>query len=130
MHTGDGAYMDADGFIFVVDRMKDMIISGAENIFSAEVENAIASHAGVASCAVIGIPHAVWGETVHAVIVAKPGAAPAADDIIAHCKARIAGYKCPRSIAFVDQLPLSGAGKILKNKLREPFWSGQQRGVG
>jgi acyl-CoA synthetase (AMP-forming)/AMP-acid ligase II len=130
MHTGDGAYMDAEGFIFVVDRMKDMIISGAENIFSAEVENAIAGHSGVASCAVIGIPHEVWGETVHAVIVARPGATLVADDIIAHCKARIAGYKCPRSIAFVDQLPLSGAGKILKNKLREPFWSGRQRGVG
>jgi acyl-CoA synthetase (AMP-forming)/AMP-acid ligase II len=130
MHTGDGAYMDAEGFIFVVDRMKDMIISGAENIFSAEVENAIAGHAAVAACAVIGIPHAVWGETVHAVIVAKPGATPTPDEIIAHCKALIAGYKCPRSIAFADQLPLSGAGKILKNKLREPFWSGQQRGVG
>jgi acyl-CoA synthetase (AMP-forming)/AMP-acid ligase II len=130
MHTGDGAYMDAEGFIFVVDRMKDMIISGAENIFSAEVENAIAGHSGVASCAVIGIPHEVWGETVHAVIVARPGATLVADDIIAHCKTRIAGYKCPRSIAFVDQLPLSGAGKILKNKLREPFWSGRQRGVG
>jgi acyl-CoA synthetase (AMP-forming)/AMP-acid ligase II len=130
MHTGDGAYMDADGYIFVVDRMKDMIISGAENIYSAEVENAIAAHAGVAACAVIGIPHDVWGETVHAVIVVRPGAAPAAEDIIAHCKRLIAGYKCPRSIAFVEQLPLSGAGKILKNKLREPFWSGQQRGVG
>ncbi len=130
MHTGDGAYMDADGYIFVVDRMKDMIISGGENIFSAEVENAIAAHSGVAACAVIGIPHAVWGESVHAVIVAKPGATLAADDVIAHCKARIAGYKCPRSIAFVDQLPLSGAGKILKNKLRDPFWSDQKRGVG
>jgi acyl-CoA synthetase (AMP-forming)/AMP-acid ligase II len=130
MHTGDGAYMDQDGFIFVVDRMKDMIISGAENIFSAEVENAIAAHAGVAACAVIGIPHPVWGETVHAVIVARAGASPDADQIIAHCKARIAGYKCPRSIDFVDALPLSGAGKVLKNKLREPFWSGQQRSVG
>jgi acyl-CoA synthetase (AMP-forming)/AMP-acid ligase II len=130
MHTGDGAYMDEDGFIFVVDRMKDMIISGGENIFSAEVENAIAGHAGVAACAVIGIPHEMWGETVHAVIVARPGATPAADDIIVHCKGLIAGYKCPRSIAFVDQLPLSGAGKILKNKLREPFWSARQRAVG
>ena len=130
MHTGDGAYMDADGYIFVVDRMKDMIISGGENIFSAEVENAIAAHAGVAACAVIGIPSAAWGESVHAVIVAKPGAAPAPEEIIAHCKARIAGYKCPRSVVFVDQLPLSGAGKILKNKLREPFWRDQQRSVG
>ncbi len=128
MHTGDGAYMDEEGFIFVVDRMKDMIISGGENIFSAEVENAIARHAAVVACAVIGIPDPVWGESVHAVIVARPGATP--DDIVAHCKTLIAGYKCPRSIAFVEQLPLSGAGKVLKNQLREPFWSGQQRGVG
>ena len=130
MHTGDGAYMDDEGFIFIVDRMKDMIISGGENIFSAEVENAIAGHPSVAACAVIGIPDPKWGESVHAVIVAKPGTTPAPDDIIAHCKALIAAYKCPRSIAFVDQLPLSGAGKILKTRLREPFWSGQQRGVG
>ena len=130
MHTGDGAYMDDDGFIFIVDRMKDMIISGGENVFSAEVENAIARHPGIAACAVIGIPDPVWGEAVHAVVVARPGAAPQADQIIAHCKQLIAGYKCPRSIAFVEQLPLSGAGKVLKNKLREPFWSGQQRGVG
>jgi len=130
MHTGDGAYMDADGYIFIVDRMKDMIISGGENIFSAEVENAIASHPAVAACAVIGIPNPAWGESVHAVIVPKPGCTPDADDIIAHCKALIAGYKCPRSIAFAGQLPLSGAGKVLKNQLREPFWSGRQRGVG
>ncbi|MBI3285149.1 MAG: long-chain-fatty-acid--CoA ligase [Burkholderiales bacterium] len=130
MHTGDGAYMDDDGFIFVVDRLKDMIISGGENIYSAEVENAIARHAAVAACAVIGIPDAAWGETVHAVIVSKPGAVSTADDIIGHCKSLIAGYKCPRSIAFVDQLPLSGAGKILKNKLRDPYWEGRERSVG
>ncbi len=130
MHTGDGAYMDEQGYIFIVDRLKDMIISGAENIFSAEVENAIASHPGVAACAVIGIPHPVWGETVHAVVIARPQAKVDGEAIIAHCKSLIAGYKCPRSVALVDQLPLSGAGKILKNKLREPFWSGQQRSVG
>ncbi|MES3021591.1 MAG: long-chain-fatty-acid--CoA ligase [Pseudomonadota bacterium] len=130
MHTGDGAYMDPEGFIFIVDRMKDMIISGGENIFSAEVENAISRHPAVATCAVIGIPSQAWGESVHAVIVAKPGASVAPDDIIAHCKALIAGYKCPRSITFVDQLPLSGAGKVLKTKLREPFWQDQKRGVG
>ena len=130
MHTGDGAYMDDEGFIFIVDRMKDMIISGGENIFSAEVENAIAAHASVASCAVIGIPDPKWGESVHAVIVAKPGSSATQDDIIAHCKALIAGYKCPRSITFVDALPLSGAGKVLKVKLREPFWNAQQRNVG
>jgi acyl-CoA synthetase (AMP-forming)/AMP-acid ligase II len=130
MHTGDGAYMDAEGFIFVVDRIKDMIISGGENIYSAEVENAIASHPDVAACAVIGIPSATWGESVHAVIVARPGAVPTEEALIGHCKSLIAGYKCPRSIAFVAQLPLSGAGKVLKNTLREPFWRDQQRSVG
>jgi long-chain acyl-CoA synthetase len=129
MHTGDGAYMDEDGFIFVVDRMKDMIISGGENIYSAEVENAVAQHPAVASSAVIGIPSDEWGETVHAVIVLKPGQSATAEEIVAHCKALIAGYKCPRSVAFVDALPLSGAGKILKTKLREPFWKGRSRNV-
>ncbi|SFI00232.1 Acyl-CoA synthetase (AMP-forming)/AMP-acid ligase II [Collimonas sp. OK307] len=130
MHTGDGAYMDEDGFIFVVDRLKDMIISGGENIFSAEVENAIAQHSAVVACAVIGIPDPAWGETVHAVITIKPGSTITTEDVIAHCKSLIAGYKCPRSVAFVDALPLSGAGKILKTKLREPFWEGRSRKVG
>ncbi|CAN5788758.1 long-chain fatty acid--CoA ligase [soil metagenome] len=129
MHTGDGAYMDDDGFIFVVDRMKDMIITGGENVYSAEVENAIAQHPGVAACAVIGIPSADWGEAVHAVVVAKSGASVDAESFIAHCKKLIAGYKCPRTVALVDALPLSGAGKVLKTKLREPFWRDQQRNI-
>ena len=129
MHTGDAAYMDDDGFVFVVDRVKDMIISGGENIYSAEVENAVAQHPAVAACAVIGIPSEQWGETVHAAIVLKPGQAATADEIAAHCRTLIAGYKCPRSVAFVEALPLSGAGKVLKTKLREPFWQGRQRNV-
>jgi acyl-CoA synthetase (AMP-forming)/AMP-acid ligase II len=129
MHTGDGAYMDADGFVFIADRLKDMIITGGENVYSAEVENALAQHAGVAACAVIGVPSDQWGEAVHAVVVRKPGQDATADEVIAHCKALIAGYKCPRSVAFVDALPLSGAGKVLKTKLREPFWQGRERGV-
>jgi acyl-CoA synthetase (AMP-forming)/AMP-acid ligase II len=129
MHTGDAAYMDEDGFVFVVDRVKDMIISGGENIYSAEVENAVAQHPAVAACAVIGIPSEQWGETVHAAIVLKPGQAATADEIAAHCRTLIAGYKCPRSVAFVEALPLSGAGKVLKTKLREPFWQGRQRNV-
>jgi acyl-CoA synthetase (AMP-forming)/AMP-acid ligase II len=129
MHTGDGAYMDADGFVFIADRLKDMIITGGENVYSAEVENALAQHAGVAACAVIGVPSDQWGEAVHAVVVRKPGQDATADELIAHCKALIAGYKCPRSVAFVDALPLSGAGKVLKTKLREPFWQGRERGV-
>ncbi|MNK92830.1 Long-chain-fatty-acid--CoA ligase [compost metagenome] len=129
MHTGDGAYMDDDGYIFVVDRLKDMIISGGENIYSAEVENAINQHPAVAACAVIGIPSEEWGEAVHAVLVLKPGQQLVADALIAHCKALIANYKCPRSVAVVEALPLSGAGKVLKTRLREPFWQGRQRSV-
>jgi len=129
MHTGDGAYMDDDGYIFVVDRMKDMIISGGENVYSAEVENAIAQHPAVASVAVIGIPDDRWGESVHAVIVLKPGTSADAAGIQAHCRERIAGYKCPRSVEFRDALPLSGAGKILKVELRKPFWEGRQRAI-
>jgi acyl-CoA synthetase (AMP-forming)/AMP-acid ligase II len=129
MHTGDGAWMDEDGFIFIADRLKDMIISGGENVYSGEVENALAQHPAVAACAVIGIPSDQWGETVHAVVVRKPGRDNSAEDLIAHCKSLIAGYKCPRSLAFVEALPLSGAGKVLKTKLREPFWQGRDRSV-
>ena len=129
MHTGDGAWMDEDGFIFIADRLKDMIITGGENVYSVEVENALAQHPAVASCAVIGIPSDQWGEAVHAVVVRKPGQEVAAEALIAHCKAQIAGYKCPRSVAFVEALPISGAGKILKTKLREPFWQGRVRAV-
>ncbi len=129
MHTGDGARMDDDGFIFVVDRMKDMIITGGENVYSAEVENALAQHAAVAMCAIIGIPSDEWGESVHAVVVLKPGAQASAEALMAHCKTLIAGYKCPRSVEFREALPLSGAGKILKTMLRLPFWEGRERQV-
>ncbi len=129
MHTGDGGWMDAEGFIYVADRMKDMIISGGENIYSAEVENAVAQHPAVAACAVIGIPSEEWGESVHAVVVCKPRQSVAGDELIALCKSLIAGYKCPRSFDFVDALPLSGAGKVLKTQLRAPFWEGRQRQV-
>ena len=129
MHTGDGAYMDDDGFIYVVDRMKDMIITGGENVYSAEVENALSQHAAVAMCAVIGIPSKEWGEAVHAVVVVRAGADVASDALIAHCRTLIAHYKCPRSVEFRDALPLSGAGKILKTTLREPFWEGRERQV-
>jgi long-chain acyl-CoA synthetase len=123
MHTGDGGYMDKDGYVYIVDRIKDMIISGGENIYSAEVENCIAKHPAVVQCAAIGIPSEKWGEAVHAVIVRKPGAEVTSDEIIAFCKERIAGYKCPRSVEIRGEtLPLSGAGKILKRELRAPYW--------
>ncbi|MDT4840962.1 3-[(3aS,4S,7aS)-7a-methyl-1,5-dioxo-octahydro-1H-inden-4-yl]propanoyl:CoA ligase [compost metagenome] len=130
MHTGDGGYMDSEGFVYIVDRLKDMIVSGGENIYSAEVENAIASHPAVAQCAAIGIPSDKWGETVHAVIVLKPEVSASEEEIVAHCRARIAGYKCPRSVEFRTAMPLSGVGKILKNELRKPFWENRARNVG
>ncbi|MFK0090721.1 long-chain-fatty-acid--CoA ligase [Pseudomonas sp. NPDC090755] len=130
LRTGDGARMDEQGYIFIVDRLKDMIVTGGENVFSAEVENVLCSHPDVAMCAVIGIPSEQWGEAVHAVVVAKAGAAPNAEALIAHCKQRIASYKAPKSVAFCAALPLSGAGKVLKNELREPFWQASSRRVG
>ena len=123
MHTGDGGYMDDEGYIYLVDRMKDMIISGGENVYSIEVENAVAQHPAVAQCAVIGIPDPQWGETVHAFVIAKPGHAVNAAELIAFCRDRIAGYKCPRSVDVRSEpFPLSGAGKVLKRELRKPFW--------
>lgn len=130
LRTGDGGRMDEEGYIFIVDRLKDMIVTGGENVFSAEVENALSSHPDVAMCAVIGIPSAEWGEAVHAVVVLKPGAAPSAEALTAHCKRLIAGYKAPKSVEFRATLPLSGAGKVLKSELREPFWKDSSRRVG
>jgi len=130
MHTGDGGYMDENGFVYVVDRVKDMIISGGENVYSVEVENAICQHPAVAQCAVIAIPDDRWGELVHAVVATKPGAKLSANELIEFCKTLIAGYKCPRSVEIGETpLPLSGAGKILKRDLRKPFWENRQRRV-
>ena len=123
-YSGDAAYMDDDGFVVIVDRLKDMIISGGENVYPTEVENAISLMPGVAEVAVIGIPDAKWGESVHAVIVPRTGANFTAEAVIEHCRTQIAGYKCPRSVEFRDTpLPLSGAAKVLKRELREPFWA-------
>ena len=129
MHTGDMGYMDDDGYVFIVDRLKDMIISGGENVYSAEVENAIAKHPAVAACAVIGVPCKDMGEKVHAAVVLKPGQTLDSDALYAHCKTLIAGYKCPRSIEVRESLPVSGAGKVLKTELRKPYWEGLGRGV-
>ena len=129
-HTGDGGYMDEDGFLYISDRMKDMIVTGAENVYSIEVENALFQHPSVESCAVIGIPSEQWGEEVHAVVILAEGHEASVDELIRHCHKLIAGYKCPRGITFRDEpLPLSGAGKILKRTLREPFWEGHDRQV-
>jgi long-chain acyl-CoA synthetase len=130
LHTGDGGYMDEEGFVFIVDRVKDMIISGGENVYSAEVENALYQHDAVSQCAVIGIPHEKWGEAVHAIVVLKEGATSDEAALIEHCKSLIAGFKCPRSVSFQSEpLPLSGAGKILKTELRKPYWKKGERNV-
>lgn len=129
MHTGDGGYMDEQGYLYVVDRLKDMIITGGENVYTAEVENAIAKLPEVSMSAVIGVPDETWGERVHAVVVLREGAVLDEAQIIAHCKALIAGYKCPRSVEFRAELPLSPAGKLQKFVLREPFWAGRKREV-
>jgi acyl-CoA synthetase (AMP-forming)/AMP-acid ligase II len=129
MHTGDGGRMDENGYVFVVDRIKDMIVSGGENVYSVEVESAITTHDAVAACAVIGVPDDEWGERVHAVVVLQPGRTLELDELREHCKERIAGYKSPRSLELVDALPVSGAGKVLKRDLRERYWQGRDRAV-
>jgi long-chain acyl-CoA synthetase len=129
-HTGDGGLMDEEGYIYIVDRLKDMIITGGENVYSAEVENVIATHDDVAEVAVIGIPDEHWGEAVHAVVVPRAGRTLSPEQVITHCRDLIAGYKCPRSIEIrATSLPLSGAGKVMKAQLREPFWAGRDRRV-
>jgi acyl-CoA synthetase (AMP-forming)/AMP-acid ligase II len=130
MHTGDGGRMDADGYVYIVDRMKDMIVTGGENVYSVESESALATHPAVAVCAIVGVPSAQWGEAVHAFVVLKPGHSATPDELIAHTKSRIAAYKCPRTIDFIEAMPLSGAGKVLKTTLRAPFWAQHDRQVG
>jgi long-chain acyl-CoA synthetase len=130
LHTGDGAYMDDEGFVFIVDRVKDMIISGGENVYSAETEEALYSHNAVAECAVIGVPDDKWGERVHAIVRLKPGMNATPEALIEHCHTLIANYKCPRTLELREEpLPLSGAGKILKTELRTPFWAGKEKRV-
>jgi long-chain acyl-CoA synthetase len=131
LHTGDGGRLDEDGVLFVVDRVKDMIVSGGENVYSAETEQAIYTHPAIEECAVIGIPHDSWGEKVHAIVRLKEGEWVTELELIDHCKTLIAAFKCPKSIEFrEDPLPLSGAGKILKKDLRAVYWEGRGRNVG
>ncbi len=130
-HSGDAGYVDADGFLYLVDRVKDMIVTGGENVYSAEVENAIAGHPAVLQVAVIGVPSEEWGEAVHAIVVLRDGAAATDAEIIDHAREWIAGYKVPKSVTFrTDPLPLSGAMKVLKRELRAPYWEGRDRNVG
>ncbi len=128
-HTGDAGYFDEDGFLYIHDRLKDMIVSGGENVYPAEVENAIFGCPGVADVAVIGVPDETWGEAIKAIVVPHPGEAPSPEDIITWTKSRIAGYKAPKSVDFADVLPRNPSGKVLRRSLREPYWEGVDRQV-
>jgi acyl-CoA synthetase (AMP-forming)/AMP-acid ligase II len=127
--SGDVARRDVDGLYYIVDRVKDMIVSGGENIYSAEIENILSVHPAVAAVAVIGVPDARWGEAVKAVIIARQGEACEAEMLLGWCRERLAAYKVPKSIDFVESLPLVPSGKISKKELRERYWGGHARGV-
>ena len=118
-----------DGFLFIKDRLKDMIISGGENIYPAEIENLLARHPDVADCAIIGVPDRAWGESVKACVVRKPGARATEREIIEWTRERLAHYKCPKSVDFMDALPRNPGGKILKRALREPYWKDKARAI-
>jgi long-chain acyl-CoA synthetase len=126
MHTGDVGYVDDEGYVFIKDRVKDMVVSGAENVYPREVENVLFEHPDVADAAVIGVPSEQWGETVKAIVVRKPGSTVSDAELIDFCRGRIAGYKRPRSVDFVEELPRNPSGKVLKRVLREPYWQGAQ----
>lgn len=128
--TGDAGYMDEEGFVYLMDRVKDMVVSGGENVYSAEVENALGQHPAVATSAVIGIPSKQWGESVHAIVILNEGMSITPEELMAHSHTLIAGYKCPRSVEFrTEPFPLSGANKVLKTELRKPFWKDQDRQI-
>lgn len=129
-HSGDVGYFDAHGYLFIQDRLKDMIVSGGENVYPAEVERALAEHPAVADVAVFGVPDPKWGEAVKAAVVLRAGHAAEAGELIAFARSRIAGYKCPKSVDFHDALPRNATGKLLKRVLRQPYWKEQARNVG
>jgi acyl-CoA synthetase (AMP-forming)/AMP-acid ligase II len=128
-HTGDGGSIDDGGYVTISDRKKDVIITGGENVSSIEVEDALVSHAAVGEVAVIGVPDEKWGETIKALVVLAPGASATEDDLRAWCKERLAGYKCPTSVEFRDELARTATGKLQKFKLRAPYWEGRDRQV-
>jgi long-chain acyl-CoA synthetase len=129
LRTGDAGYLDAEGYLFLTDRVKDMIISGGENVYPAEVENVLSDHPAVADVAVIGVPDERWGETVKAIVVPKPGAVVRPEEIIAFARARLAHFKCPTSVDLAETLPRNPSGKLLKRELREPYWRGRERRI-
>jgi acyl-CoA synthetase (AMP-forming)/AMP-acid ligase II len=129
LHTGDMAIVDDEGYFLIVDRKKDIIISGGENIASIEVEKAVYSHPCVFECAVVAVPDDRWGEVPKALVVLKPGQSLTEKDLIEHCRTKLPGFKVPKSVEFFDALPKGGTGKILKKELRERYWQGYTRRV-
>ena len=130
MHTGDAGRLDARGYLYIQDRVKDMIVSGGENVYPREVEVVLFEHPDIVDAGVIGVPDEEWGEAVKAVVVPRQGTNPAEEEIIEFCRTRLGRFKCPRSVDFMDQLPRNPSGKVLKRELREPYWEGQSRRVG
>ena len=129
LHTGDAGYFDADGYLYLHDRIKDMVISGGENIYPAEIENVLLSYPAIVDAAVIGVPDVKWGETVKAIVVLAPGEALDEAGVIAHCRDSLAHYKCPTSVDATHALPRNPSGKILKRELRAPYWVGKERSI-
>jgi long-chain acyl-CoA synthetase len=127
--TGDAGYLDADGYLFIHDRVKDMIVSGGENVYPAEVENVLMGHVAIADVAVIGVPHEKWGETAKAIVVRSSGVEVTEQEIIDYARERLARFKCPTSVDWADALPRNPSGKILKKDLRAPYWEGRTRNV-
>ena len=122
--------MDDDDYLYIQDRIKDMVVSGGENIYPREIENLLFEHPAVADAAVIGIPSEQWGESLLAFITLKPGESAVSDDIIEFCRSKLAGYKIPRQVEFIDVIPRNASGKVLKKDLREPYWENVERRVG
>jgi long-chain acyl-CoA synthetase len=121
LRTGDGGYLDEEGYLFLTDRIKDMIVSGGENVYPVEVEEVLAQHPDVAEVAVVGVPDERWGETVMALVIPRRGTAPAADELVEYARGRLAGYKLPRIVRLVDELPRTPTGKVLKRELRKRY---------
>ena len=126
---GRRGYVDEGGYLFIVDRKKDMIVSGGFNVYAVEVEAALSEHPAVLMSAVVGVPHPDWGEAVHAEIILREGMGAAEDELVDFVKARLGSYKAPKSVAFVPELPLSPVGKVLRRRVKEPYWAGQDRRV-
>jgi acyl-CoA synthetase (AMP-forming)/AMP-acid ligase II len=129
LRSGDSGYLDSDGYLYVTDRIKDMIVSGGENIYPAEIERVLAEHPSLADVAVIGVPDARWGEVPKAVVVPASGAVVDEAALLAHCREQLASFKCPKSVTVVDELPRNATGKVLKRELRAPYWQGRDRSI-